>query len=565
MSCQVYYCYANGNHWKLAKEVYYCYLAGNHWKKAKELAYRKSTTAWQGCNTSKPVVGSPGSHSVTAGTVVKWAATASNYDTLQWQYKYVGGAWINHGTHRGVSWSTTPVNTGQNGEQFRLVATNKWGVTAGPAGTMTVKAPAVAAVPIVVGHINDPKEVTAGSALNYTTSAKGPIAYGHWKIKHGSGAWANISGTSSKPGSNGLITMGGHYVLKSSDNGAQVQYCAYDSGGHSHCTNVSHLHVTGGTSTGGGSKPRITGMAGIRITIPHAFQFHPHITGAGHITISWQYYDGHKWVAWGSRHTATDGSGSAESPRVTRYRVVAKNAGGTVTSEATLTAVKGSSHTTTPVHTGSKPSVGHVADVHITDGGRYTFKASVSGATSVAWFYRSGSSGTWHNWNHNSASATGGPVSGTSMNGWYFKCQATNSKGHTDSNVARLFIAAKSSSHTTPTSTFHPAFQWAAQNKRTGQSKSYNGVSVHAMAGMLHFNGDVSSFNAHKLLIRFGGAGWHRADSVSGLHFSVVQGWNIQIANAAFRSQVRVKWDAQAFKVNGVWIGSRGQTDFHTI
>lgn len=457
MSCSVWYC-TSPNHWLQGKALWVC-TAPNRWSLGKAAWLRERTAFINRCATSKPVVGAPGNHSVTAGTVVHWAATASNYDTLQWQYKNVGGAWTNHGTHRGLSWATTPVNIGQNGEQFRLAATNKFGTTYGPAGTMTVKA---AANPVVVGHINDPKNVAAGSRLDYTTSASGGISYGHWYKKPVGGKWTVIPGTSSKPGSNGLIVMGGHMILTSHDNGAVVRYCAFDSGGHSHCTNDSHLHVSGGgggtsTPVGGGSKPRIAGMANIHITIPHAFQFHPHITGAGHIAISWQYRDGNTWKNWGTRHTANDGSGSAESPRTTRYRVCAKNAGGTVCAEATLTAVRGSSgHTTTPTPSGSKPTVGHLGDVHITDGQRYTFAASVHGQTSISWWYRKGSSGSWLRWDgHGGTRETGGPVSGTTMNGWYFKLQAANSHGHVDSNVARLFVARKTSTtHTTPTPTF---------------------------------------------------------------------------------------------------------------
>ncbi len=138
----------------------------------------------------------PLDQSVTAGSAAAFTAAASGTPTpsLQWQRSTDGGAaWSNIADATASTHSTGPVGLGQNGERYRVVASNGTGSVSSNAALLSVTAAAQAPV---VGTQPANQSVTQPAAATFTATASGvPTPTWQWQLStDGGGTWANING-----------------------------------------------------------------------------------------------------------------------------------------------------------------------------------------------------------------------------------------------------------------------------------------------------------------------------------------------------------------------------------
>ena len=186
MACTVWYCYSSG-HWVKAKKGYFCTAPG-HWSPAKAFSYKRTATAYQTCGTAIPTISAIAAITLHAYGAYTFRATIRNAVSIQWWYKYPGGAWVNWGAaHRAGLGNGTANSMKYNNFQVKVVAANQWGAKTSNVATLHVSLP-------------PPKITRSPSSL---TVARGGLAIFHvagtgytlikWFTASPTGAWREIT------------------------------------------------------------------------------------------------------------------------------------------------------------------------------------------------------------------------------------------------------------------------------------------------------------------------------------------------------------------------------------
>ena len=138
----------------------------------------------------------PLAQSVTAGNAAAFtaAATGTPTPTLQWQRSSDGGAtWSDIAGATGTTHNTGPTGLAQNGERYRVVASNGSSSVSSNAALLSVTAAAQA--PAITEQPTN-ASVTAPGTANFVATASGvPTPTWQWQLSADSGAtWTNING-----------------------------------------------------------------------------------------------------------------------------------------------------------------------------------------------------------------------------------------------------------------------------------------------------------------------------------------------------------------------------------
>lgn len=206
--CKVWYCTSPG-HWVKAKALKWA-SAPNHWQTAKGIWYRQTTTWARHCAFVKPTIGKPANISVNIGAVATFHTTASNYDTLKWQWAAkTGTTWHDINDHD-LTHATGKAITVHQGYRYRLVGINAWGTTIGQPGVLTVKAP----LPKIQSVLSDNYMATNGVLPAFLITASGFTRI-EWYTKASAttGAWTKATlGQSLNRGQLFLLSLSGRTV-----------------------------------------------------------------------------------------------------------------------------------------------------------------------------------------------------------------------------------------------------------------------------------------------------------------------------------------------------------------
>ena len=119
--------------------------------------------------------------------------TGTPSPTLQWQLSTnAGGSFADIAGATGSGYTTAATVAGDNGNQYRVIATNTAGATTSNAATLTV------AMPAAPGFTTQPVNttITAGQNAQFTVAVSGtPTPTLQWQLSTDSGAnWSNITG-----------------------------------------------------------------------------------------------------------------------------------------------------------------------------------------------------------------------------------------------------------------------------------------------------------------------------------------------------------------------------------
>ncbi len=138
----------------------------------------------------------PFDQSVTAGSAAAFtaAATGTPAPNLQWQRSTDGGAsWSNIADASASTHNTGPTGLAQNGERYRLVASN--GSSSATSNAALLSVTAAAQAPLITAQPAN-ASVTAPAMATFTASASGvPTPTWQWQLSTDSGTtWANING-----------------------------------------------------------------------------------------------------------------------------------------------------------------------------------------------------------------------------------------------------------------------------------------------------------------------------------------------------------------------------------
>lgn len=144
-------------------------------------------------------VAQPADQSVAAGAAAAFSATTTGAPTptLQWQRSTDGGStWADIAGATSATFNTGTTTLSQDGERYRVVASNGSGTATSNAARLSVsaapQAPAITAQPA-------DQSVTAPATASFTASASGvPTPTWQWQLStDGGGSWANLTGATS--------------------------------------------------------------------------------------------------------------------------------------------------------------------------------------------------------------------------------------------------------------------------------------------------------------------------------------------------------------------------------
>lgn len=183
--------------------------------------------------TAPTITTQPSAQSVTAGATATFVAAATGSPTPTWQWQRsvnAGGAWSNISGATSASY-TTPVTavtggSANNGDQYRVVATNTAGSATTNGVALTVSAAGV--VPTITTQPSA-QSVVAGATATFTASASGtPTPTWQWQRSTDSGGnWSNISGAVAASYTTPATTVTGG----SANNGDQYRAVATNTAG----------------------------------------------------------------------------------------------------------------------------------------------------------------------------------------------------------------------------------------------------------------------------------------------------------------------------------------------
>ena len=123
-------------------------------------------------------------------------ATGTPGPTLQWQLSTnAGGSFADIAGATGSSYNTTATVAGDNGNQYRVIATNTAGATTSNAATLTVAVPAAPSFTLHPVNVT----ITEGQNAQFTVAVSGtPTPTLQWQLSTDSGVtWSSITGATS--------------------------------------------------------------------------------------------------------------------------------------------------------------------------------------------------------------------------------------------------------------------------------------------------------------------------------------------------------------------------------
>lgn len=121
------------------------------------------------------------------------AATGTPSPTLQWQLSAnAGGSFADIAGATASSYTTAATAAGDNGNQYRVIATNSAGTTTSNVATLSVTLPAAPSFTTHPANVT----ITAGQNAQFTVAVSGaPTPTLQWQLSTDSGAnWSNITG-----------------------------------------------------------------------------------------------------------------------------------------------------------------------------------------------------------------------------------------------------------------------------------------------------------------------------------------------------------------------------------
>ena len=251
---------------------------------------------------------SPTNHTVTAGQTATFTVVATGTAPLSYQWQKNG---VNISGATAASYTTPATTTSESGSRFAVVVKNTGGTVTSAAATLTVNAVAPRITTSPTNHT-----VTAGQTATFTVVATGtaPLSY-QWQ-KNG----VNISGATAASYTTPATTT--------SESGSRFAVVVKNTGGT--------VTSAAATLTVNAVAPRITtSPTNHTVTAGQTATFTVVATGTAPLSYQWQKngvnISGATAASYTTPATTTSESGS-------RFAVVVKNTGGTVTSAAaTLT------------------------------------------------------------------------------------------------------------------------------------------------------------------------------------------------------------------------------------
>lgn len=310
------------------------------------------------------IVSAPRSVLIHTGETADFSVTASGAPTptLQWQMRPGNSAadWTDVSLGSGATttnYTTAPRNLADNGEQYRVVATNALGSAASPPVTLSVSdldvAPTITTQPAALN-------VTSGSDAVFAVTAHGTEALSYqWRFNG-----TNIDGANSPvlrmPGVS-AANAGSYSVLVSNSAGSAASDGAI---------------LTVSASTPAAVAPSIvTQPAAVMVNVGNTATFAVGVDGTGPFSFQWRR-DG---VNVAGATSASLTFNSVALPNTGSYSVVVSNSAGTVTSSAATLDV-------TAAVTGMPPSItSQPSPVIVPAGGSATLAVGATGSGPLAY------------------------------------------------------------------------------------------------------------------------------------------------------------------------------------
>ena len=335
-------------------------------------------------------------------------ATGKNL-AYQWQYRKAGEtAWKTWSgkTTAEVSVKATEANSGN---QYRCYITSDFGNLYSSVATLTT-----VMEPVIT---EGPKAVSAneGESISFTVKISGIVTSYQWQYSKDNGAtWNTWSG---KTASTASATAG-------SGNNGYYYRCAVKNEYGTTYSGKAKLTVI--------LKPRIT-------TQPKAISAVKGTTATFTVTATgtkptyqWQYSkdNGATWNTWSGKTASTASATAGTGNNGYLYRVIVKNAAGSVTSSsAKLTTI------TKPVIK-TQPK-----DVSVVKGNTATFSVTATGiGLTYQWQYSKDNGAIWNTWSGKTASSV--TATAGSNSGWLYRCIVKNAAGSVTSSAAKLTVTA---------------------------------------------------------------------------------------------------------------------------
>ncbi len=368
-------------------------------------------------NSASPIITSqPSNAMVAAGGTAKFtvAATGTGALTYQWQYSTNGSTWYSTSL-TGCNTATLSVTAGAavNGRFYRCVLSDSRGSVASNAAKLTViPGPAITKQP-------QDQAVTVGSKATFTVTAvgTGTLTY-RWQWSADGKSWANTSLT-------GYNTASLTVTASSAVNGRYYRCVVRDSQG-SATSDAAKLTVVSGPTITAQPKNRSAGIG-------NKAYFTLTATGTGALTYQWQYStSGTTWyntsLTGYNTPTLTVTASSAVNGRY--YRCVVSDDMGSVNSAAAKLFVTSPGITSQP------------KSVTVSSGSKAAFTVTAMGTGTLTYQWQYSTNGTnWYNTSltgYNTATLT--VTASSAVNGRYYRCVISDSKGSVTSSAAKLTV-----------------------------------------------------------------------------------------------------------------------------
>ena len=277
---------------------------------------------------------SPANHTVTAGQTATFTVVAAGTAPLSYQWQKNG---LNIAGATAASYTTSVTTTSDSGSRFAVVVKNKGGTVTSAAATLTVNAVAPRITTAPTNHT-----VTAGQTATFTVVATGTAPLGYQWQKNG----LNISGATAASYTTSVTTT--------SESGSRFAVVVKNKGGT--------VTSAAATLTVNAVAPRITtAPTNHTVTAGQTATFTVVATGTAPLSYQWQKngvnISGATAASYTTSATTTSESGS-------RFAVVVKNTGGTVTSAAATLTVNAVAPRITTAPTNHTVTAGQTATLH---------------------------------------------------------------------------------------------------------------------------------------------------------------------------------------------------------